>query len=118
MLGFYMKRFLSVSVLLLTFSFALQAQSQNRLVQRTRIAKQSATSSGDRGSFTVSSSETLNRGQFSFGAAWNNFDRTPKDLDINSFPVYGSIGLFSGFNVSAMVEVHREVVANNLSQPG
>jgi hypothetical protein len=118
MLGFYMKRFLSVCALLLTFSFALQAQDQDRLIQRTRISKQSATLTGDRGSFTVSSSETLNRGQFSFGAAWNNFDRTPKDIDINSFPVYGSIGLFSRLSVSAMVEVHKEIVANNLSQGG
>jgi hypothetical protein len=118
MLGFYMKRFLSVCVLLLTFSPALQAQTQNRLVERTRISKQSATNTGDRGSFTVSSSETLNQGQFSFGAAWNNFDRTPKDLDINSFPVFGSVGLFSRLTVSALVEVHKEVVANNLSQPG
>jgi len=113
-----MKRFLSVSVLLVTFSLALQAQNPDRAVQRTRIAKQSATLTGDRGSFTVSSSETLNRGQFSFGAAWNNFDRTPKDLDINSFPVYASVGLFSRLTVSAMVEAHKEIVANNLSQPG
>jgi hypothetical protein len=118
MLGFYMKRFLSVCALLLTFSFASQAQDDDKLVQRTRIAKQSATLTGDRGSFTVSSSETLNQGQFSFGAAWSNFDRTPKDIDINSFPVYGSVGLFSRLTLSGMVEVHKEIVANNLSQPG
>jgi hypothetical protein len=116
-----MKRFLSVCALLLTFSLVLQAQDaedNDKLVQRTRIAKQSATSTGDRGSFTVSSSETLNKGQFSFGAAWSNYDRTPKDLDINSFPVYGSVGLFNRLTLSAMVEVHKEIVANNLSQPG
>lgn len=113
-----MKRFLSVSALLLTFSMALQAQSQVRLVQRTRIAKQSATLTGDRGSFTVSSSETLNPGQFSIGMAWSNFDRTPKDLDINSFPIYASVGLFNGLSVSAMVESHKEIVANNLGQTG
>lgn len=113
-----MKRFLSVSALLLTFSFALEAQNQDRVVQRTRISKQGATQTGDRGSFTVSSSDTLNPGQFSFGASWSNFDRTPKDLDINSFPVYASVGLFNRLSVSAMMEVHKEIVANNLSQPG
>ncbi len=118
MLGFYMKRFLSVCALLITFSFALQAQDDDKLVQRTRNAKQSSTATGDRGSFTVSSSETLNQGQFSFGVAWSNFDRTPKDIDINSFPVYGSVGLFNRLTLSAMVEAHKEIVANNLSQPG
>jgi hypothetical protein len=120
MLGFYMKRFLSVCALLLTFSFTMQAQApdDDKLVQRARIAKQSATVTGDRGSFTVSSSETLNQGQFSFGAAWSNFDRTPKDLDINSFPVYASVGLFSRLTLSAMTEVHKEIVSNNISQPG
>jgi hypothetical protein len=118
MLGFYMKRFLSAAALLLTFSIALQAQGIERLVQRTRIAKQSSTLNGDRGSFTVSSSETLNKGQSSFGGGWNNFDRTPKDIDVNSFPINVSVGLFTGFDVSAMVEVHKEIVANNLAQPG
>jgi len=113
-----MKRFLSVCALLLTFSFALQAQNDDNLVQRTRIAKQSATATGDRGSFTVASSETLNQGQFSFGVAWSNLDRTPKDLDINSFPVYGSVGLFNRLTLSAMVEARKEIVANNLTQPG
>lgn len=113
-----MKRFLSAFALLTTFASALPAQNPSVLVERTRIAKQSATITGDRGSFTVSSSETLNRGQYSFGGAWNNFDRTPKDLDINSLPVYASYGLFTGLSVSGMVEVHKEIVANNLSQTG
>jgi hypothetical protein len=118
MQGFYMKRLLSVSALLLTFSIGLHAQANKSLIQRTRIAKQSSTITGDRGSFTVSSSETLNKGQYSFGFAWNNYDRTPKDIDINSLPVYASYGLFNGLSVSGMMELRKEIVANNLAQSG
>src|SRR6185503_9246731 len=116
MMGFYMKRFLTVLILLVTCSVVLHAQAQDQdqkikksntqLAQRTRIAKQSATMTGDRGSFTVSSSETLNKHQYSFGMGWSNFDRTPKDIDVNSFPVYASYGVFNGLTVSAMVESH------------
>jgi hypothetical protein len=96
----------------------LHAQANKQLIQRTRIAKQSSTQTGDRGSFTVSSSETLNKGQYSFGVGWSNYDRTPKDIDINSVPVYASYGLFNGLSVSGMFEAYRQVTANNLAQPG
>jgi hypothetical protein len=83
-----------------------------------RIAKQSVTIMGDRGLYTVSGADTLNKGQFSFGTAWNNVDRTPRDIDINSFPVHFSYGLTGRLTLTGALETRRQVTARNLSQTG
>ena len=113
-----MKRFV-FPILLLAFSSPLSAQSQEeRTARLTSISKLSATTSGDRGSFSVPSVETLNRNQFSFGVGWNNFDRTPQDLDINSVPVFFSYGLTGRITVTATMETQKQIAARNLSQQG
>ena len=118
MLGFYMKRFLSVSVLLLTFCLVVSAQNSETLTTRARIAKQGTTIDGDRGTFTIPGAGTLNLKQYSFGAAWNNSDRTPKDLDINTLNLHVSYGVFNKMDVSAMFEVQRQIASQNLLQTG
>ena len=55
-----MNRILS-PILLLALAMPAWGQDQETIAKNTRIAKQSATISGDRGTFTVSSVETLNR---------------------------------------------------------
>lgn len=112
-----MKRFLAPT-LVLVFTTSIFAQNPERIARQTRIAKQSATTSGDRGLFTVPSVETLNKGQFSFGAGWSNTDRTPRDLDINSFPVYFSYGLHGRLTVTGTFELQRQIAARNLVQQG
>src|SRR6185436_14224842 len=106
-----MKRWLAPTVLLFAITTSAFAQNEERTSIQTRIEKQSATINGDRGLFTVSSVETLNKGQFGFGAGWNNFDRTPRDLDINVFPVSFSYGVISRLTVMGSYEVQRQVKA-------
>jgi hypothetical protein len=112
-----MKRLLLPTFILL-FTTAALAQDPERVAVQTRIAKQSSTETGDRGLFTVPSVETLNQGQFSFAGAWSNVSRTPKSLNINTFPVSLSVGLLSRLTVTATYEVERQVKASNLTQPG
>ena len=112
-----MKRFLVPIFLMIAATSAL-AQEADRIAKQTRIAKQSATITGDRGLFTVPSVETLNRGQFAFGVGWSNFDRTPKDLDINTFPVSFALGVSSRMMFMGSVEAQRQVKASNPAQVG
>ena len=112
-----MNRFL-VPILLLIFAVPTWAQDQESIARNTRIAKQSATISGDRGAFTVSSVETLTRNQFSYGFGVNNFDRTPSDLDVSAYTAFFSYGLFDRLTVSAAFETKKQIVARNLSQTG
>ena len=113
-----MKRLLIPMLLLAVTGSAFAQNGEDRTSRITRISKLSATTSGDRGTFTVPAVETLNENQWSFGIAWNNFDRTPRDLDINSFPVFFSYGLTGRVTITGTLEAQKQVTARNLSQPG
>jgi Big-like domain-containing protein/outer membrane putative beta-barrel porin/alpha-amylase len=108
---------LIVPILALTFATAVYGQEE-RVATETRIEKQSATETGDRGLFTVPSAETLNKGQFSAGFAWSNTDRSPRDIDVNSLPVFFSFGVYGRLTVTGTVETQKQITARNLSQSG
>src|SRR5580692_4850204 len=112
-----MKR-LFLPILTLVFATTVYSQDAEKVANETRIAKQSATETGDRGLFTVPSAETLNKGQYSFGSAWSSVDRTPHALDISSLPVFVSYGLLGRLTVTGTFDAMREVTAGTLSQPG
>ena len=112
-----MKRIV-LPILALLYATSIYGQDAERVATQTRIAKQSATETGDRGLFTVPSAETLNKGQYSAGFGWSNTDRTPRDLDINSLPAFFSYGLFGRLTVTGTFETQRQIAARNLSQPG
>lgn len=106
-------------IVLMAFVVSASGQdARDRTARIGSIAKLSATTVGDRGTFSVSSVETLNRNQFSVGIGWDNFDRTPRDLDINSVPVFVSYGLTERVTVTTGFEAHKQVVARNLPQNG
>jgi len=112
-----MKR-LFVPTFLLVAVTSVFGQDQERISIQTRIEKQSATVMGDRGLFTVPSVTTLNKGQFGFGVGWNNTDRTPRDLDISSYPVSFSYGVHGKLTVTGVFEAQRQIKASNLAQTG
>jgi hypothetical protein len=112
----YMKH-LIVPILVLTFASSLFAQDE-RVLSETRIQKQSATETGDRGLFTVGSVETLNKGQFSAGFAWSNTDRSPRDIDVNALPVFLSFGVYGRLTVTGTFETQKQISARNLAQSG
>ncbi len=112
-----MKRFL-LPILLLLSSTTVFSQDPETVATETRISKQSATITGDRGLFTIPSVETLNKGQFSFGGGWNSTQRLPKDLDINAFPIFLSIGVIGRLTVTGSFEPERQITARSVSQTG
>ena len=112
-----MKQFV-VPILILLFATCAYAQDAERVATQTRISKQSATETGERGLFTVPSVETLNKGQFSAGFGWSNTDRSPRDLDISSLPLFVSFGVHGRLTVTGTFETQRQIAARNLSQSG
>ena len=86
------------TLLLLTFVFAAAAQTPTTsstpttTVKNARSAKDPRNTAptvgtggpvgGPTGLFTVYDGQTLRRGEFTFSAAWSNFDRDPGDVDI------------------------------------
>jgi hypothetical protein len=61
-----MKRLL-LPILVFVCTTSLRAQEADKVATETRIAKQSATETGDRGLFTIPSVETLNKTSFRLG---------------------------------------------------
>jgi hypothetical protein len=112
-----MKRFL-LPILLVAFGLPLFAQDPEKVATETRIQKQSPTENGDRGLFTVPSVETLNQGQFSFGYSWSNTDRSPRDLNISSLPLFVSVGVLGRLTITGSVDTNRQITAHNLVEPG
>jgi len=113
-----MNRYLLIVLLGSLTGTAFGQAEQEKRARLTHISKISATTSGDRGTFTVLGVETLNRNQFSFRMAWNNFDHTPRDLDINSVPAFVSYGLTERITITAAFETQKQIAARNLSEPG
>ena len=113
-----MKRFVAPILVLLGASSLFGQQEPERVALRTRIVKQSATTTGDRGLFTVPGVETLTRNQYSLGYALSNLDRTPQDIDINVLPVYFSYGVTPHLTITGTFETQRQVTARNPLQPG
>jgi uncharacterized protein YjdB len=118
-----MKRLLlPIPVLLLTTFLSAQVpdrkEDSNFVATETRIAKQSTTETGDRGLFTVPSVETLNKNQFSYGFGWTNVNRSPRDLNVSSFPVFLSYGLLGRLTLTGSFDTNRQLSAHNLTQPG
>src|SRR2546425_9125012 len=108
----------TVPILLLLFATSVYSQEAARVATETRIAKQSATETGDRGLFTVPSAETLNKGQFSAGFGWTNVDRSPHDIDVASLPLFLSFGVHGRLTVTTSFETQKQITARYLSQNG
>ncbi len=109
---------LIVPILTLVFATSLYSQETERVATETRIAKQGATETGDRGLFTVPSVETLNKGQFSAGFGWANTDRSPRDMDISNLPLFFSYGVHGRVTVTGSVDTQRQIATRFLSQSG
>jgi hypothetical protein len=112
-----MKHF-TVPILTLLFATCVYSQDAERVATATRISKQSTTETGDRGLFTVPSAETLNKGQFSAGVGWTNYDRSPRDMDITSLPLFLSAGVHGRVTVTATFDAQRQIATRFLSQSG
>ncbi|HTK27224.1 MAG TPA: hypothetical protein VL327_11750, partial [Pyrinomonadaceae bacterium] len=81
-----------IALLLLTLVFAVSAQDKDK-----RSAKDNRNTAptvgtggpvgGPTGLFTVYDGQTLRKGEFTFSAAWSNFDRDPGNADFTEIPV-------------------------------
>lgn len=113
-----MRRLLLPILLLLSGISVVYAQDPEKVATETRIVKQSATEDGDRGLFSVPGVETLNKGQYSFGYGWNDVGRSPRDLNITSFPLFVSYGVMGRLTLTGTFDTDRQVTAHNLAEPG
>ena len=108
-----------VTLVLLTFVFAASAQD----VKNPRSAKDDRNTAptvgtggpvgGPTGLFTVYDGQTLRRGEFTFSAAYSNFDRDPGNVDITELPVSFQVGLTDNFELFFNTDAYRAVKVNS-----
>jgi hypothetical protein len=58
---------------------------------------------GPTGLFTIYDGQTLRRGEFTFSAAYSNYDRDPGNVDISEVPVSFQIGLSDYLSCSSIL---------------
>lgn len=113
-----------VTLILLTFVFAVSAQTVTQTTTSTaRSANDDrntaptvgsgAMAGGPTGLFTVYDGQTLRRGEFTFSAAYSNYDRDPGNVDITEIPISFQIGLTNRIELFFNTDAYRAVKVNS-----
>ena len=110
------KNALSIALLMLTVVFTMSAQTLRSEEDDRNIAPTVGTGGpvgGPTGLFTIYDGQTLRRGEFTFSAAYSNFDRDPGDADITEVPVSFQIGLGDNLELFFNTDAYRGVKINS-----
>ncbi|HXF43398.1 MAG TPA: hypothetical protein VNK26_06630 [Pyrinomonadaceae bacterium] len=68
---------------------------------------------GPTGLFTVYDGQTLRRGEYTFSAAYSNFDRDPGNADFTEVPLSFQVGITNNFEVFFNTDGYRAVKVNS-----
>ncbi len=68
---------------------------------------------GPTGLFTVYDGQVLRRGEFTFSAAYSNFDRDPGNVDLTEIPVSFQVGVTDHFELFFNTDAYRAVKVNS-----
>jgi hypothetical protein len=109
-----------VTLILLTLVFAASAQDTDKNARSAKDNRNTAptvgtggTPGGPTGLFTVYDGQTLRRGEYTFSAAYSNYDRDPGNADITEIPVSFQIGLTNHVELFFNTDAYRAVKINS-----
>ncbi|HEX8286927.1 MAG TPA: hypothetical protein VF556_02970, partial [Pyrinomonadaceae bacterium] len=124
-----------IALILLTFAFSVSAQTTTTTTTTTTTRQTTTVDTnarpekdprntaptvgtggppgGPTGLFTVYDGQTLRRGEFTFSAAYSNFDRDPGDVDITEVPISFQIGITNHFEMFFNTDAYRAVKVNS-----
>jgi len=68
---------------------------------------------GPTGLFTIYDGQVLRRGEFTFSAAWSNYDRDPGDADFSVIPLSFNVGLTNRIELFVNTEAYRGLKINS-----
>ncbi len=105
-----------IALTLLTFVFTMSAQTLRTEKDPRNTAPTVGTGGppgGPTGLFTIYDGQTLRAGEFTFSAAWSNYDRDPGNVDINEIPVSFQVGLNDYIELFFNTDAYRGVHVNS-----
>jgi hypothetical protein len=100
-----------VTLILMTFVFAVSAQNNRRSAKDDRNT--APTLDGPTGLFTVYDGDTLRKGEFTFSGAYSNRDRDPGNADIVEIPLAFQYGINNRLEVFINTQAYRAIKVNN-----
>ena len=103
-----------VTLILLTLVFAVSAQKRSDKEDRNTAPTVGTGGSvgGPTGLFTVYDGQTLRKGEYTFSAAYSNYDRDPGDVDITTVPLSFQVGVSNHLELFFTTEGWRGVHVN------
>lgn len=110
------KNALMSALVMLTLIFTTLAQTPRSADDNRNLAPAVGTGGsigGPTGLFTVYDGQTLRRGEYTFSAAYSNFDRDPGDVDITEVPISFQIGLNDYIELFFNTDAYRQVKVNS-----
>lgn len=110
------KNALMSALTILAMFLAVSAQTPRSADDNRNLAPAVGTGGtigGPTGLFTVYDGATLRRGEYTFSAAYSNFDRDPGDVDITEVPISFQIGLNDYIELFFNTDAYRQVKVNS-----
>lgn len=110
--------FFTLTLLILAFTVATfgqdkNARSENDPRNTAPTVGTGGPVGGPTGLFTVYDGQTLRKGEFTFSAAYSNFDRDPGDADITEVPLSFQIGVTNNFELFFNTDAYRGIKINS-----
>ncbi|MFN2393738.1 MAG: hypothetical protein ABR566_17460, partial [Pyrinomonadaceae bacterium] len=105
-----------LALTILTLVFSMSAQTLRPVDDPRNTAPTVGTGGppgGPTGLFTVYDGQTLRRGEFTFSAAYSNYDRDPGDADITEIPVSFQVGLSDYVELFFNTDAYRAIKVNS-----
>ncbi|MEP7075982.1 MAG: hypothetical protein ABI878_09235, partial [Acidobacteriota bacterium] len=108
------------TLLLLVLTFAVSAFSQDPNARSAKDPRNTTSTvgtggpqGGPTGLFTVYDGQTLRRGEYTFSAAYSNYDRDPGNADINDVPLSFQIGVTNNLELFFSTTAYRGIKINS-----
>lgn len=105
-----------IALTMLALVFAMSAQTLRSADDDRNIAPTAGTGGapgGPTGLFTIYDGQTLRRGEFTFSAAYSNYDRDPGNVDITEVPVSFQVGLSDNLELFFNTDALRRIKVNS-----
>ncbi len=105
-----------IALTMLTLVFTMSAQTLRPEKDDRNTAPTVGTGGppgGPTGLFTIYDGSTLRAGEFTFSAAWSNYDRDPGNVDINEVPVSFQVGLNDYIELFFNTDAYRAIKVNS-----
>lgn len=109
--------------MLVLMTFVLSASAQTTTMKNPRSADDPRNTAptvgtggpvgGPTGLFTVYDGQVLRRGEFTFSAAYSNYDRDPGNVDITEMPISFQVGITDNFELFFNTDAYRQLKVNS-----